>query len=275
MSDNYPLALTFDDIQLIPNYSSVESREDCDTSTRLVEDIKIKIPVISSPMDTVTESGMINALNILGATGVLHRFMSLEKLDDELTKINDTKFTIVAVGATDKDDIIERIKISITHNVRTFLIDIAHGNSIHTKRTIELIRHNCDNAYIIAGNIATYHAALHLIEWGVNGLRIGIGNGCFTPNMKVKLENGIYRPIKDIEIGDKVYTHTEETKEVIDKFEFDRDEEIMEINGIECTKNHKFYAVHKKYENVVNNIEEYAEWIKAEDLTDDYMLVEI
>jgi hypothetical protein len=129
---------------------------------------------------------------------------------------------------------------------------------------------------IIAGNIATRQGAIDLINWGADALRVGIGGGCFTPEMKVGTTEGLV-PIKDVEIGDVVYTHTREPKKVIHKFEYDRDEEIMVINGIECTKNHEFYVVHKQYEDIVtdDNIHNYAMWVSAENLTDEYLLIEL
>jgi IMP dehydrogenase len=70
--------LTFDDVLLIPRRSSISSRQDVDTSTRLTENIQMKIPVMSANMDTVTEARMAIAMARAGGIGILHRFMSIE-----------------------------------------------------------------------------------------------------------------------------------------------------------------------------------------------------
>ena len=71
--------LTFDDVLLIPRRSSITSRQDVDTSTRLTEDIRIKIPIMSANMDTVTEARMAIAMARAGGIGILHRFMTIEQ----------------------------------------------------------------------------------------------------------------------------------------------------------------------------------------------------
>ncbi len=70
--------LTFDDVLLIPRRSSITSRQDVDTSTRLTANINIKIPIMSANMDTVTEARMAIAMARAGGIGILHRFMSIE-----------------------------------------------------------------------------------------------------------------------------------------------------------------------------------------------------
>jgi IMP dehydrogenase len=71
--------LTFDDVLLIPRRSSIASRHDVDTSTRLTESIQMKIPVMSANMDTVTEARMAIAMARAGGIGILHRFMTIEQ----------------------------------------------------------------------------------------------------------------------------------------------------------------------------------------------------
>ncbi len=70
--------LTFDDVLLIPRRSSISSRQDVDTSTRLTPAINLRIPILSANMDTVTEAKMAIAMARAGGIGILHRFMSIE-----------------------------------------------------------------------------------------------------------------------------------------------------------------------------------------------------
>ncbi len=71
--------LTFDDVLLIPRRSAITSRQQVDTSTRLTEQLRLKIPVISANMDTVTEAGMAIAMAKSGGIGIIHRFMTIEQ----------------------------------------------------------------------------------------------------------------------------------------------------------------------------------------------------
>jgi IMP dehydrogenase len=71
--------LTFDYVLLLPRPSSINSRKEVDTSTFLTKKIKINIPIVSSPMDTVTEARLAIAIEREGGVGVIHRFMSIEE----------------------------------------------------------------------------------------------------------------------------------------------------------------------------------------------------
>src|SRR5918911_844532 len=74
-----PLALTYDDVLLVPCRSAVASRRDVDTSTRLTRELRLKIPVVAANMDTVTEARMARAMAREGGLGVIHRFMPIEQ----------------------------------------------------------------------------------------------------------------------------------------------------------------------------------------------------
>ena len=75
--DAIPLALTFDDVLLLPAHSEVHPRE-VDLSTSLTETIGLNIPVISAAMDTVTESRLAIAMAQQGGLGVIHKNLSIE-----------------------------------------------------------------------------------------------------------------------------------------------------------------------------------------------------
>src|SRR5215203_1451969 len=72
-----PLGLTFDDVLLLPAYSDLEPG-DANTSTRFSKEITLRIPLVSSAMDTVTEARMAIAMARQGGMGVLHRNLSIE-----------------------------------------------------------------------------------------------------------------------------------------------------------------------------------------------------
>ena len=73
-----PYGLTFDDVLLIPQYSRVSSRQDIDLETKFSKNVPLRIPLVSSPMDTVTEYEMAVAMARHGGLGIIHRFMSIK-----------------------------------------------------------------------------------------------------------------------------------------------------------------------------------------------------
>src|ERR687884_1164477 len=90
-----PLALTYDDVLLVPCRSGVASRRDVDTSTRLTRELRLNIPIISANMDTVTEARMARAMAREGGIGVIHRFMPI---DQEAAEVERVKRPEEAVG---------------------------------------------------------------------------------------------------------------------------------------------------------------------------------
>jgi IMP dehydrogenase len=172
-------ALTYDDIQLIPAYSEIESRQNISLTTRLSTNYSIRVPLIASPMDTVCDSEMAIAMAELGGVGCIHRFMSIEEQGLQ-TKIVRTKaqdaVVMAAIGAN--GDYLERALELVNSGVNVILIDVAHGyHSFVRDALINLKKNLPSHIDIIAGNIATAKAAEALQEWGADGLRVGIGGG--------------------------------------------------------------------------------------------------
>lgn len=102
---NIPLALTYDDVLLVPKKSEINSRQDVDTSTKLSRNLKLKIPIVSANMDTVTESRMAIAMAKKGGIGIIHRFSDIESQVKEVIKVKrhqhlviDNPFTIAATA---------------------------------------------------------------------------------------------------------------------------------------------------------------------------------
>ena len=91
-----PLALTFDDVLLVPRRSRIRSRADVATDTQLTRRIALAIPVVSANMDTVTTAPMAIALAQLGGIGVLHRFLSVEDEVAEVTRVKRFRARVIA-----------------------------------------------------------------------------------------------------------------------------------------------------------------------------------
>ena len=234
---------------------------------------------------------MAKTLYDSGGLGILHRFCTVEKAIKDFKAVNeeinmckpalfppikDPNYTVgVSIGVKEEDK--ERFTKLYEAGARLFCIDIAHGHSLLMKRMIEFIKNqNLKNVIIIAGNVATAYGAKQLKEWGADIIKVGIGPGCFTPEMKIKTNKGL-KCIKDIKNGDNVISHTGNYNEVISTIKYNIDEEIIEVNGIESTKRHEYYVIDKKDQQFVNdlNIHNYAKWVKAKDLTNNYLLVEV
>lgn len=102
LNDNFfsmqtiPLALTYDDVLIVPRRSTLASRKEANTKTRLTKKLSINIPIVSANMDTVTESNMCIALARLGGIGILHRFMSIEDNVEEVRLVKRAQNFIIA-----------------------------------------------------------------------------------------------------------------------------------------------------------------------------------
>jgi len=169
-------ALTFDDVTLAPNYSEILPSE-TNTSSKLSKNLTIKIPLLSSAMDTVTEGRMAIAIAEKGGIGVIHRNLSIKKQIDEIRKVKNKKFLVgAAVGASLEEH--KRAERILKENLDLIVVDTAHG---HTKKVSDIIKKivkiKPKKTTLCAGNIATAEAAKFLIKLGVDIIKVGIGPG--------------------------------------------------------------------------------------------------
>ena len=93
------LGLTFDDVLLVPGYSELVPSE-VDVRTQLTRRVSLNIPLLSSPMDTVTESAMAIALAQEGGIGIVHKNMSVEQQTEEVVKVKRSANGIIIDPAT-------------------------------------------------------------------------------------------------------------------------------------------------------------------------------
>jgi len=82
-----PLALTYDDVLIIPKRSTLNSRSEAVTKTKFTKKINLNIPIVSANMDTVSESEMAIALARLGGISIIHRFMTIEENVEEIKRV--------------------------------------------------------------------------------------------------------------------------------------------------------------------------------------------
>ncbi len=168
-------SLTFDDVTLIPQYSSVLPNNTI-TECKLSKSLNLQIPLISSAMDTVTESKMSIALSKAGGIGVIHRNLSIEKQVIEVQKVKKNNYLVgAAIGVSDKD--IERAEELARIKTNLIVIDTAHGHSKKVLSMIKKIKKKLKNSTLCVGNIATGKAAEFLADSGVDIVKVGIGPG--------------------------------------------------------------------------------------------------
>jgi len=169
-------ALTFDDVTLAPKYSEILPSE-VDTSIKLSKTLKLRIPLLSSAMDTITESKMAIAIAKAGGLGVIHRNLEINKQILEIKKVKKQKLMVgAAVGAGLKE--FKRAEAILKEKIDMIVVDTAHG---HTKKVSEMIKYikkyKSKKTVLCAGNIATPEAAKFLLKLGVDVIKVGIGPG--------------------------------------------------------------------------------------------------
>ena len=131
-------SLTFDDVLLLPKYSNVLPSE-TDISINLTKKIHLKVPFLSSAMDTVTESKMAIAMADAGGIGVIHRNMNIKQQSKEIIKVKKKKLIVGAAVGTSQEDLL-RAKILFDSGCDLIVIDTAHGHSEKVLNTLSKLK---------------------------------------------------------------------------------------------------------------------------------------
>ena len=168
-------SLTFDDVTLVPQYSSILPYETI-TKTELSKNLKLNIPLLSSAMDTVTESKMAITIAKSGGLGIIHKNLNPKKQALEVKKVKKNNMIVgAAVGTNEKD--IDRVYKLLESKVDLIVVDTAHGHTKKVLTIINKIKKISKNSIVCAGNIATGKAAKFLADSGVDIVKVGIGPG--------------------------------------------------------------------------------------------------
>lgn len=168
---NYSQSLTYDDISLVPTeVSRIKSRSEANTDIKFLGD-DFALPVISSPMDTVTGIDMALTLTDLGCLGILNRFDS--SLDEIISnkEISD-KVKSVSIALNTEDSVIERL----AEKNYVICIDTANASNLEVLKKCEDIKKKF-GLRIIVGNIAHGAPLKDLVNAGADAVRVGIGGG--------------------------------------------------------------------------------------------------
>ena len=176
MQENIPLALSYDDVLLVPQYSELDSRNLVDLTTFISPNLTLKIPLISANMSDVTGVELAVKLGQLGGLGVIPRFMTAEEEADMVSEVKKSKVKVgAAIGL--RNGMFGRAETLINAGADILVLDVAHG---HMQMTIDAVK-NFKNKFpkidLIAGNVATYDAAVALYEAGADSIKVGVGPG--------------------------------------------------------------------------------------------------
>jgi len=202
-------SLTYDDISLIPNQiSRIEHRANCNTSVDFLG-LKLDVPIVASPMNTVCGGKMAKELADLKCLGILHRFNSVDEQIEEYKENNltDSPFKAAAIGVNEKTEILRMQKLA-DFGVKILCIDIANGGSKVLSKFINSVNSLIKNydLKLIAGNVASFEVTKFLIELEVDAIRVGIGNGAMC-STSIKSGVGIGQVdaiIKSLEAKEKL-----------------------------------------------------------------------
>ena len=169
--NEYHQSLTYDDISLIPtNVSRVKSRKEVDTSSKFLG-LNLALPLVSSPMESVTGIEMAIELYSLGCLAIVNRFDSSL---DEILNNNNGKRKINAISVALNTPLNTIKKLAVGRKV--ICIDTANASNREVLKKTEQIKSNV-NVKVIVGNIAHGASLKQLVGAGADGVRVGIGSG--------------------------------------------------------------------------------------------------
>ena len=167
------VALTFDDVLLVPSKSSVLPR-DVDTQSMLTKGISLKVPIISSAMDTVTGAEMAIAMARNGGLGIIHRNLPAERQAAEVRKVKKSESWIIEnpITISPQDtigkarEIMEKNRVSglpVTEGERTVGILTTRDLVFKTNNSL-LVKDVMTRELVTAGEKATMEEAIELLD---------------------------------------------------------------------------------------------------------------
>lgn len=181
--------LCYDDVLLVPQHSTIESRSKVDLSVEWGR-LEFSHPIIPANMKSIVGNDMIIEIIQSGGLAILHRFMSIEEqlnIAEDIMDMGGMNGFAISIGTKDnKIDISKFMDIG----VRTFCIDIAHGDSAQCIDMIKTIKDLDNSAMVIAGNVATGNGARRLWEAGADVVKVGIGPGSLCTT-RIETGNGV------------------------------------------------------------------------------------
>ena len=174
----FPRGLAFDDVLLRPQSSDIRSRSEIDITFVLPKVGRLSLPIVSSPMDTITGTRMASTLGFANVLAIVHRYNTVNEQLDMVSCALKTGARVIgaAVGVT--GDFMSRVRCLVAMGCDVICLDIAHGHHVLMKDAIISIKKEFGNSlHIMAGNVATKEGYEDLAGWGADSVRVGIGGG--------------------------------------------------------------------------------------------------
>tara|TARA_R110000824_G_scaffold150209_6_gene320753 strand:+ start:11136 stop:12161 length:1026 start_codon:yes stop_codon:yes gene_type:complete len=170
--------LTYDDVLLVPQHSDIESRGEVDIGNDLDEKTHLSLPILSAPMDTVTENTMAFAMHHAGGLGIIHRYNSIKRQVELVRDASVEKMCNVGAAVGVAGDFEERACSLYDAGANVICVDVAHGHHLLVERAIKTLRNIFgDSVHVMAGNVATAEGYKALSSWGADSVRCNVGGG--------------------------------------------------------------------------------------------------
>lgn len=165
----------FNDINLKPRKSIVDSRSECDTSLKLGK-YTFQLPIVPANMQAIIDEDIAIKLSEQGYFYIMHRF-DINPVEFIKTMKSYNYPTSISIGVnSDSYELINQlVELDLTPDFIT--IDIAHGHSIKMEKMLQFLKEKLPQTFLIAGNISTPEAVEDLQNWGADALKVGIGPG--------------------------------------------------------------------------------------------------
>lgn len=183
-------SLYYEDIYLVPKYSTLNSRSDADTSIHLGE-FKFRLPIVPSNMKAVIDETWAKWLSKNWYFYVMHRFDNITV--PFVKKANEENWNVVSISTGVNDDTLKELKEIYDNKLRVdyITIDVSHGHHIKVKNRIQDIKNMFPNTFVIAGNTSSPQATVDLEDWGADATKclIATGYACST-----KYQTGFHVP---------------------------------------------------------------------------------
>jgi len=188
----YKQTITFGDVLLEPQYSDITSRKEVSLKTPLDPHFGLDIPIIASPMDTVSEWEMASTMSSLGGMAVIHRYNSIKEQVEQIEKtFNDNSAALVGAAVGVSGDFVERAYECFKAGADVICVDVAHGDHSLMKEALRRLDDKLrGKASIMAGNVATLDGFNRLADWGADSIRVGIGGGSIC-STRIQTGHGI------------------------------------------------------------------------------------
>lgn len=171
--------LNFEDISILPEYSEINSRRDVDISSKFLG-IEVSVPIVASPMSSVTEAYMCNSIYNKGGIGIIHRYNTIQFQKKLLNYLDENVPKIASTGIG--EDAYKRLDILAESGLQILSIDTSFSFSNKFNMFVKHVKINYPHLKIIGSNCSSIDCLKFFIDIGIDAARIGFFNGSCSLN---------------------------------------------------------------------------------------------